>query len=396
MKKASLLLLAATLCFCACKHQEEPYNYQDKDITGETVELSKYIDCQKIFLLNEGQMGANNASLDVLRVKDKQYINGIWKKMNPGEGPGLGDVANDIGIKNNEVWIVVNNSGYVEIISALDETHIASVNIPTPRCIAFDDDYAYVTSYSGSFIEYDSNYAIVNSKNSKGHVYRIDLKTHKLVGSPVEVGYQPEGLAVYDGKLYVANSGGLASQLPPDYAYDNKVSVIDTKTFTLERNIEVAINLDRVYYNGKDAIYVTSMGDFYKVHSGLYVIKNNRPTKVDAHISKSFMCDDGTLFAIGTESELDYSAKHDYTLSSYRIDEEDPTFVKNTYYNIEIDATTPYAIAIVDNYLLVADAGDYFNPGSLSLYENIDLTLTRKKTWTVTTGVCPGHFAIWE
>ena len=85
-------------------------------------------------------------------------------------------------------------------------------------------------------------------------VYRIDRKTRQLDGS-VEVGYQPEGMAVYDGKLYVANSGGISSQLPPAYAYDNTLSIIDTKSFTLYSTVEVEVNLKNVYSDGKGAIY---------------------------------------------------------------------------------------------------------------------------------------------
>lgn len=383
--------MAAALCFWACDPKEEPYNYSDKDITGVKVDVPDNLSAHKLFMLNEGQMGSNNASLDVLRTIDGQYITGIWKKMNSAEGPGLGDVANDIAIKNEEVWIVVNNSGYVEVISAKDETHIASITIPTPRNIAFDDNYAYVSSYSGSFITYGADYTITDSKSVKGHVYRIDLKTKKLAGDPVEVGYQPEGLAVSEGKLYVANSGGLASQLPP-YAYDNTVSVIDLKNFKVEKSIEVADNLDKVYSDGQGAIYVTSMGNFYTVPSSMYVIANGSVKHVADFVSKT--CQVGnTIYAIGTESELDYSVAHKYTLSSYRIDEKNSSNVIPSYYNVDIDAKSPYAIAVADGYLFVSDAGDYFNPGSLSLYDN--LLLTRKKLWTVTTGVCPGHIAIW-
>ena len=53
----------------------------------------------------------------------------------------------------------------------------------------------------------------------------------------------------------------------------------------------------------------------------------------------------------------------------------------------------PYGVlALEGDLLLVADAGDYFNPGTLSLYD----TSEQDKRWTVTTGVCPGHFAVWK
>ena len=53
--------------------------------------------------------------------------------------------------------------------------------------------------------------------------------------------------------------------------------------------------------------------------------------------------------------------------------------------------TTPYGLfAFGYDAFLVGDVrGDYFNPGTVSLYSK------GNKAWTVTAGVCPGHFAIW-
>ena len=45
--------------------------------------------------------------------------------------------------------MVINNSGLVEVVSAKDETEIVAIQVPTPRNIAFDNTYAYVTSWAG-------------------------------------------------------------------------------------------------------------------------------------------------------------------------------------------------------------------------------------------------------
>ena len=383
MKKALLLLFAGALCICSCTPKEEPYDYLDKEITGTAVEIPKGLDVRKIFLLNEGQMGSNNASLDLLRVNDGQYITSIWKKMNLNEGPSLGDVANDIVVIGNEVWMTINNSGYVEVISAKDETHITSITIPTPRSIAFDDKYAYVSSYSGAYITYGANYAITDSKNVKGHVYRIDLATHKLAGDPVEVGYQPEGLAVYNGKLYVANSGGISSSLPPAYAYDRTVSVIDTRTFEVEKTIDVEVNLQKVYSDGKGNIYVSSYGNYYSVHSCLWVIKaDGSVAKVSDYASYSTISGD-TVYCIGNENEFDYYSPAKWTAWSCKDGARQP-------WDISLGTVNPYGIAALpDGSFVISDAGDYYNPGNVSLFVN------GAKKWTVAAGVCPGHFAIW-
>ena len=45
------------------------------------------------------------------------------------------------------------------------------------------------------------------------------------------------------------------------------------------------------------------------------------------------------------------------------------------------------------HYLVLGDAGDYFNPGTVSCYA-LDFN-DGEKYWSVNAGVCPGHFAIW-
>lgn len=383
MKKAFLLLTAAALYLCACQPATEQETYRDNTLTGEKVSLPEGLSAKKIFVLNEGGMGSNNATLDFIRVSSSEYITGAFKKMNPEEGAGLGDVGNDIAVKGNEVWIVVNNSGIVEVISAQDETQIAAIAIPTPRNIAFDDKYAYVTSWAGAYVTYGPDYSVSDSKNPRGQVYRIDLKTKKVDGS-VEVGYQPEGIAFADGKLYVANSGGIASQLAPDFAYDNTVSVIDCSKFQVEETIEVQVNLKNVFATSDGKIYVTTLGNYFDIHSGLYVIEDSRSRLVANYVSAAAV-EGKAVYCIGAENEYDWQAQKEYygwSCAGGNI----------TTWNLSFDdIKTPYGLCVMNSgdLWLVADAGDYFNPGTLSLMED------GAKAWSVTAGVCPGHFAIW-
>ena len=386
MKKATLLLLCGALVFCACRKDPVPEPpAKDADLTGEKVDVSVLPESvKKVFVLNEGGMGSNNASLDFLRISDGNYITGAFKKMNPSVEAGLGDVGNDIAVHGDEVWIVVNNSGLVEVISAKDETEIATIQVPTPRNIAFDDKYAYVTSWAGAYASWTSP---EDFKNPKGQVYKIDLSTKKVAGT-VEVGYQPEGIAYYDGKLYVANSGGVSSQLPPNYAYDNTVSVIDAKSFKVTQTVEVQVNLKNVFADGKGNIYVTTLGNYGDVHSGLYRIvfsaaSSVEVSKVADYVSVSSLCGD-TVYCIGTDTEFDWTAtSHAYKAWSCRGG-------VRTDLSLNVSATALYGLYALDSdTFFVSDAGDYFNPGSVSCYDK------GTKLWSVNAGVCPGHFAVY-
>lgn len=381
MKKAGLLLLCGVLVFAAC--QKAPVPSKDATLDGVPVDVSGIsTSARKLFVLNEGGMGSNNSTLDFLRFEDGKYITGAFQKMNPDAGAGLGDVGNDIAVNGQELWMVINNSGIVEVVSAQDETEIAAITVPTPRNIAFDGKYAYVTSWAGAYATYGADYSISDFKNPKGQVYRINLSTKKVEGT-VEVGYQPEGIAVYNGKVYVANSGGISSQVAPSYSYDNTLSIIDASTFTVQKTVEVQVNLKNVYSDGKGHIYVTTLGNYWDVHSGLYMVSASAPdqvTKISDYVSVSAL-NDGTVYCIGTDSEFDWSgAPHVYTAWSV-------TDGAKKALSLSIQEATPYGLAVLNaDTFFVADAGDYFNPGSVACYYK------GSRRWSVTAGGCPGHF----
>ena len=400
MKKYTLLFVSGlvALAIAACGKDDGPSKSgtdnasTDENLAGETVTVGDY---KKIFVLNEGQMGANNATLDFLRFSDGKYVWNAYNQMNPELPLGLGDVGNDIAVTGGEVWMVINNSGLIEVADARNERHIATIEIPTPRSIVFEGKYAYVTSWNGAVLAYGDGYSVdaANSKNPKGVVYKIDIKSHKVLGN-VEVGYQPEGLAVYNGNLYVANSGGISSQLAPAYAYDYTVSIVSLSSFKLTETVEVAPNLKSVFSDGKGTIYVTTLGNYSNVHSGLYAFSAAAPKSVSRVQGTGAIAYNGSVAAVngtkvyvlGNDTEFDWNAKtHDWYIWS--VEEGTVTDEK-----LDLSGINPYAAFSVGSQLIVSDAKDYVGPGSVTMFD-----LTRNaKLWTVTAGVCPGHFAIWN
>ena len=238
----------------ACRTDDIIIYAEDEDMGVEAV----HTEVMGMYVLNEGNMGSNKCTLDYLDLSDStiHYYRNIYAERNPNEVKELGDVGNDIQIYGSKLWLVINCSNKVEVCRASDAVKIGKVDIPNCRYVTFNGGYAYVSSYVGP-VSIDGN-------APRGRVYKVDTLTLQKVDSVV-VGYQPEEMAVFNDKLYVANSGGyIAPQ------YDNTVSVIDLKSFTEERQIAVAVNLHRCRTDRYGQLWVTSRGNSRDVPSKLY------------------------------------------------------------------------------------------------------------------------------
>lgn len=152
-----------------------------------------------MYLLNEGNMGSNKATIDYLDFCNGCYIRNIYGERNPNVVKELGDVGNDIQIYGNRLYAVINCSHKVEVMDARTCRRIGQVDIPNCRYINFYDGKAYVSSYVGP-VSIDPNAQL-------GAVFEIDTATLQITRK-VTVGYQPEELVVYNEHIYVVNSGG--------------------------------------------------------------------------------------------------------------------------------------------------------------------------------------------
>ena len=101
------------------------------------------------YLLNEGNMGTNKASLDYYDYTNGVYSVNIFPSRNPNVTKELGDVGNDLQIYGGRLYAVINCSNLVEVMTADSAKHIGMVDIPNCRYVAFYKDKAYVSSYAG-------------------------------------------------------------------------------------------------------------------------------------------------------------------------------------------------------------------------------------------------------
>ncbi len=328
------------------------------------------------FLLNEGNMGSNKATLDYFDYATGVYTRNIFAERNPGVALELGDVGNDLGIYGSRLYAVINCSNLIEVMDVETARHIVEIPLPNCRYIAFDGGYAYVSSYAGA-VEFDPEYR-------RGYVAKIDTVTLQVVDT-CGVGYQPEEMAVVDGRLYVANSGGY---MAPDY--DLTVSVIDLATFEVCNEIEVAPNLHQVKIGGDGMLYISSRGDYYGHQSSTWVVDPSTDEVVRELqlLQNSDMAVYGdSLYVIShswSNVSLDYSTG--YAVFDTR---EGITVTRNFVTDgTEEEITTPYCIAVnpSNGDIFLTDAKDHVTPGRIHCYGQDGV-----RKWSATTGDIPGH-----
>ena len=378
MRQYQLYILVLLMLLSGCRTDDIIIYAEDEDI-GIITTPSEVVG---MYVLNEGNMGSNKCTLDYLDLSDStaRYHRNIFAERNPSEVKELGDVGNDIQIYGSRLWLVINCSNKVEVCRASDAVKIGKVDIPNCRYVTFDGGYAYVSSYVGP-VSIDGN-------APRGRVYKVDTLTLQKVDSVV-VGYQPEEMAVVDGKLYVANSGGYRV---PDY--DQTVSVVDLASFTEERQIDVAVNLHRCRVDRYGQLWVTSRGDYYDIQPKLYCLSRGRGNQMeviaDFDVPVTDLCIVGdSLYYIG--SSFNYlTMENDRVMGIINVKTHDVVTTQLTTAPEAAAIELPYGIIVHpenrDFYLM--DAKNYVSSGEL-LHFHADGTFEYK----VRTGDIPAHAA---
>jgi DNA-binding beta-propeller fold protein YncE len=366
------LLTLLVLLFQGCQTDDAIIPEDNVALPPETVTT-----VEGFYLLNEGNMSSNKASLDYYDYETGNYRRNIYAQANPEATLGLGDVGNDIGVYGSKVYAVINNSNKIEVMDATTSKRLKVIDVKNCRYITFANGKAYASAYDGE--------AQLGDNSPNGFVAEIDT-TSLSITRTVKVGRQPEQMAVVDNKLYVANSGGYS---PPNY--ERTVSVIDLKTFIKTKDIDVAINLHQLKADEDGDIYVSSRGDYYEIPSKLYVID----TKIDK-VKKVFDIACSSLSIVGNKayiigSEFSYTT-FDYIINYSMINVKTETLLTETFLpkTVSDAIKTPYGLAVdpISLNVYITDAGDYVSPGKLYCVDKEGNT-----KFTVTTGDIPAHIA---
>lgn len=377
MKLKYIIMSAVLLCGAASCSDDDPVilpDYQDvegENVSGETgnARLAGF------YVLNEGNMGANKATIDYFDYVNARYARNIYPSRNPSVVMELGDTGNDIALHDGRLYIVLTGSHKVEVCDAITAVRIGQVDISSPRYIAFDGNYAYVSSEVGG-------------TGDNGSVVRFNLSTLKVEGS-VSVGLVPEEMVITGGKLYVANSQNYGVG-----RFDDTISVIDLASFTFDSSITVGVNLHHLRLDGQGNMWVNSRGNYYDLPADLYKLTRTdgtygNPQSIGVDCT-NFAISGDKLYYYTTVYDANWNAVYSYGTIDTVTGQKGGSFITD---GTQGEIVTPYCIAIqpYTGDIFITDAKNYTSSGSLYCYNKAGAL-----KWSVRTGDIPGHIAFVE
>jgi hypothetical protein len=315
-----------------------------------------------IYILNQGGLTHNNGSLTYYDYSTKTLTPDIFNAVN---GKGLGDTPNDIKIYGSKMYVVVDVSGVVQVLNPKTAKIIKSIDMKNPdgttrdpRSIVFNAGKAFISQYNGTVAVLDT----------------ASLTIDKFI----TVGPDPEQMVVSNGKLYVANSGGLNA------SPDKTVSVIDLTTLTETKKVTVIVDPVSVSADGYGNVYVFSAGDYYAGTPGGMTIINNVTDVVKSQNATTLAY--GSSFIVN--GDLAYYLSGDGKVVVYNVKTQ--TVVNNSFITDGTILKSPYNLAFdsTTGEVFVSDALNYASNGTLYAFDK-----TGKKEYTITVGINPGAFA---
>ena len=331
-----------------------------------------------IFILNQGNgFGSSikyNSSLTFYNQATNTLIADEYSVAN---AMGIGAVGNDMAMYGSKMYIVATISSVVDIVDPRTARLIKQDSLVInnyvvgpplywdrrePRSIAFYKDNALISCYDGTVAVMDT--------------------TTLSITKYISVGRYPEGMAVANGKLYVANSGvGLS----------NSVSIIDLTTMAEVKKVTVIPNPSSVVADAYGNIYVASrlddifvgdnqtypdtqtVGGITIIDSKTDLVKSQTPTYLAPNAPITIQ-GDSLYYISGDKNIIVYNAKTQTKIIDNFI--TDGTTINN-----------PFSITIhpASGEVFIGDAKDYISNGSVYAFDK-----TGKLEYTLTAGINPG------
>jgi DNA-binding beta-propeller fold protein YncE len=228
MKKISALLSLLIIAY-SCK--------KDKDSDSITPFAA---DSAGVYISNEGKFQAGNASVSYFNPSAGLVYEDVYTQTHHKP---LGDICQSLKLINGKIYLVVNNSGKIEVCDAYTMNPVKTITgLTSPRYILqVKNNKAYVSDL------YSKNISIINLDN-------ID------VSGTISIAAGTEQMTMKNSLVYITN-------VSTEYLY-----IVDGNIDLLSDSIHVSVGGSSIVQDMNGKLWVMCTGDFMTMNAALYKI----------------------------------------------------------------------------------------------------------------------------
>jgi YVTN family beta-propeller protein len=331
-----LVLGFAVFALASCKKDEKEEVVETPTVTAEG-----------IYVLNEGNFLANNASISYINSNNELSVDPFFDK----NGVALGDVLQSFVAYDGKGFAVLNNSGKVEVFSLSDFSSVGTIS---------------AVSYPRYIVNGGNGKLYLSSGSMAGQVLVIDPST-LIVENTITVGNGPERMLVRNGKLFVCNSGG--------FAQDNTVSVIDLATNTVTNTITVGDRPIDIDVDAAGNIWVMCQGKTVYNEDYTEIIEETQGRLVRINATTLAVTGNETVGTVGQHpsileisadgSTLFYVNGNVYAFSTTTADLPGTVWMSGNVGSLDIRSNGEVWTSSVSNYIDPSIVSRYSNTGEL-------------------------------
>jgi YVTN family beta-propeller protein len=342
MQKEILIIMFSVL-FSSCSKVTNPVI----DDPG-----SSYLSGNGVYILNEGNFRSGNGSLSFYSYDSLKIFNQVFMDIN--QRP-LGDIPYSMSFHGDKAYIVVNNSGKIEVVSK-DMISVATINgILSPRYLScINDTKGYVTSL------YSDSLSIINLQSNAVTGY-INLKKTS------------ESIIVLHSAAYVANWLG-----------GDKIMVIDTNSDQVIDSVEVGAEPESMVIDKNETLWVLCNGGWKREHFAELVGIDTHTNTIKKRFPFPSITDSPTCLQINKEGERLF-----FILNGIRgmnIDADhlpSEIFIPHNEYIFYKMGVNPF-----NDEIFVTDAVDYIQKGNILRYSKDGALVSEMQADIIPGGLC--------
>lgn len=235
MKFLSWSLIATTLLFTSCS--------SDNDTTPELIKNYSTL------IVNQGNYSERNGSLSVYQENTNSVVNLAFVKGN--DNRPLASLVESF-VHNGRVGLIIcNNPSKIEVVDMNDLRTITaplqSNEVANPRYGVISGSYAYVTCWGNDtekIGEYPNGWGDILSY-AHSYILKINLST-QAIEKTISCKADAEGIAAYNGKLFVAVAEGVRVF---DLATDTEIAMVKHTTLSGDAKQLVVDKNSKLWYS---------------------------------------------------------------------------------------------------------------------------------------------------